>query len=80
MFWHRKVSVEKTGELDGRVQPKCSVKSKPAHEVGEQFREGGNTQHGGDQDQGGSSATQLRWKYLTYDDLLKMMSCACIAV
>ena len=69
MFWHGEVSVEKTAELDCRVEPEGSVKSKPGDEVSEQFREGGNAEHGGDQDQGGPSATEFRGEYLTDDDL-----------
>ena len=45
------------------------MEAKPGDKVGEEFREGGHTDHRGDQDEGGSCAADLGREDLTDDDL-----------
>ena len=69
MFWHHKISEDKTGELDGRVEPESSMESKPEDKVGEQFGGGCGAELSRQENEGGSRPSHLSREDLTDDYL-----------
>ena len=70
MFWHHKISKDKTGELDSRVEPESSMESKPEDKVGEQFGGCSGADHCRQENEGGPRPSYLSREDLT-DDYLK---------
>ena len=45
MLGHSKITIDKTGENNPRVEPKSAIKSKPGNELREEFRKYSQTGH-----------------------------------
>ena len=69
MFRHHKISEDKTGELNRRVEPESSMESKPGNKVGEQFGGGRGGDHRRQENEGGSRPSNLGREDLADDYL-----------
>ena len=66
MFRHSKISIDKTNTKNAREKPECSVKTKEGDQLGEQFRQHRQADHGAQEQDRGPSASYFSGEHFTH--------------